>query len=239
MDRDTRKNFRFLLVGIAVAIVLALQYLRASPIPIDDTRPYPKPEDFETVTDDQLHRLRHADEASRDRDLEKLLSYASNGHRQAQYYVGQLFHDGKVGWRPDYCRSNAWLLKAAQQGHRDALRDLSEVYLDGSGVSASEADVAKWHVRANHAYNAGQLRDDRTMDVFLLSTYARLRRVYSEADLQRIDAEEAAAGYAVPMEIKATPLPNIPIVSWIMGSIQNTRGCEPTIYNTLFKPGRI
>ena len=55
-----------------------------------------------------------------------LRTAAESGDPQGQYLTGMLYHLGKGGTVRDQAQADAWLARAAQQGHADAQYELAQ-----------------------------------------------------------------------------------------------------------------
>lgn len=56
------------------------------------------------------------------------LSAALKGHKDAQYRIGVGYLNGELGLDRNYSHAQAWLNKAAAQGHSSALHALNQAY---------------------------------------------------------------------------------------------------------------
>ena len=56
------------------------------------------------------------------------LSAALKGHRDSQYKLGLCYLNGDLGLDKNYTRAQAWLEKAAKQGHPEAIKTLMYSY---------------------------------------------------------------------------------------------------------------
>lgn len=76
-------------------------------------------------------------------DKPNLTAQAKAGDPEAQYALGVQLNKDKS---PD--KAFSWLLKAAQQGHRDAQYSLGDMYYSGSGVKKNYQEAAQWYLAA-------------------------------------------------------------------------------------------
>ncbi len=95
---------------------------------------------------------------------------AEQGHVEAQFRLGQMFHQG-IGLRRDiveavgsysnvvgkgdglaYLEDDAeavrWYTRAAEQGHARAQSELGEMYATGSGVEQNDIEAVRWFAKA-------------------------------------------------------------------------------------------
>ena len=81
---------------------------------------------------------------------------AMNGHKDAQYYLGEIY-EGGVGVPADYKRAFDWYEQAAQQQHAQAQSRLATLYLTGRGVEQDNTDAFDWYLRsAENGYPLAQ-----------------------------------------------------------------------------------
>ncbi len=78
-------------------------------------------------------------------DIRKL---AEGGYAPAQFYLAELYQDGKAGLAKDPVESRRWLEKAAEGGDRTAMHNLALDYHDGVGGPRNAATAAEWFRRA-------------------------------------------------------------------------------------------
>jgi TPR repeat protein len=76
---------------------------------------------------------------------------AAHGHPESQYRVAMTLLEGH-----DLSGAAEWLLKAADQGHVKAMKQLASMYKDGRGVPKDETRAAKWYERATQQGQDGQ-----------------------------------------------------------------------------------
>jgi localization factor PodJL len=78
-------------------------------------------------------------------DLKKL---ADSGYAPAQFYLAELYQDGKSGLKKDPSIARAWLQKAAEGGDRTAMHNLGLDMHEGIGGARNAAAAAEWFRRA-------------------------------------------------------------------------------------------
>lgn len=69
--------------------------------------------------------------------LEQLIQSARLGYAEAQFTLGKLILAGKMCFAASSKRAERWFVKAARQGHAEALKALEEVYVSRWGVKPS------------------------------------------------------------------------------------------------------
>ncbi len=78
-------------------------------------------------------------------DLKKL---ADGGYAPAEFYLAELFQDGKAGLAKDPSQSRHWLEKAAEGGDRTAMHNLALDEHEGVGGARNAVAAAEWFRRA-------------------------------------------------------------------------------------------
>jgi localization factor PodJL len=78
-------------------------------------------------------------------DIRKL---ADGGYAPAQFYLAELYQDGKGGLSRDAVESRRWLERAAEGGDRTAMHNLALDYHEGIGGARNAASAAEWFRRA-------------------------------------------------------------------------------------------
>lgn len=91
-----------------------------------------------------LHLRREGPRTRRDR----LKEQAEAGDPDACYRLGQAFRKGRPGHPPDDLTAALWFARAAEAGHRDAMRALAEAYRGGHGVLRDPRAAARWEEAA-------------------------------------------------------------------------------------------
>ncbi len=86
--------------------------------------------------------------------LQEWTPLAEQGHANAQYLIGEMYHEG-VGVPQDNAASAIWILRAAEQGHGDAQYLIGQMYHGGLGVPLDYAEAALWYRRAGEQGNPG------------------------------------------------------------------------------------
>jgi uncharacterized protein len=85
---------------------------------------------------------------------------AEQGHAEAQYWLGIMYHGGIEGVPQDLVQAVRWYRKAAEQGHAAAQYVLNTVYrYGGFGVPQDWAEALKWCLKAAEQGHALALRD--------------------------------------------------------------------------------
>lgn len=77
--------------------------------------------------------------------LQKL---ADSGYAPAQFYLAELYQDGKAGLKKDPSQSRHWLERAADGGDRTAMHNLALDEHEGIGGARDAATAAEWFRRA-------------------------------------------------------------------------------------------
>ena len=75
--------------------------------------------------------------------IAELRSDAEQGHAEAQFSLGWLYHNGD-GVAQDYVKARDWYLKAAEQGHAEAQSSLGGLYVNGHGVAQNYTMAYVW-----------------------------------------------------------------------------------------------
>jgi TPR repeat protein len=78
------------------------------------------------------------------RGRDPLREAAEAGDVEACFRLGQVYHRGSRDLPRDDLSSVLWLRKAAQGGHREAMRVLAEAYRGGHGVIRDREEAARW-----------------------------------------------------------------------------------------------
>ncbi|HEY3800697.1 MAG TPA: peptidoglycan-binding protein [Caulobacteraceae bacterium] len=124
-------------------------------------------------------------------DLTKL---ANGGYAPAQFYLSQLYQDGKAGLKKDAAQARGWLERAAEGGDRTAMHNLALDEHDGVGGPKNVAAAAEWFRRA--------------AELGLLDSQFNLAAIYEHGDGVGQNLAEAykwylIAGHAGDAEAKA------------------------------------
>jgi localization factor PodJL len=80
--------------------------------------------------------------------LADLKQLADGGYAPAEFYLAQLYQDGKAGLAKDPTQSRRWLEKAAEGGDRTAMHNLALDEHEGVGGPRNAAAAAEWFRRA-------------------------------------------------------------------------------------------
>ncbi|OAQ23710.1 HCP-like protein [Linnemannia elongata AG-77] len=97
-----------------------------------------------------------ATNASKDMDLAQLGIRASQGDKDAQVALGDMYKDGE-GVQQDYQVAMDWYVKAADQGFVDAQFNIGMMYDEGKGVPQDFAKAMEWYLKAaNQGYPIAQ-----------------------------------------------------------------------------------
>jgi len=83
-------------------------------------------------------------------DLDDLLSQAQSGDREAQYWVGQVYEEGRLVPK-SYAVSREWMLKSAEQGYAPAQEIVGRMYM---GATGDYGKAEMWLRRAAEQGNA-------------------------------------------------------------------------------------
>jgi localization factor PodJL len=113
-------------------------------------------------------------------DLKKL---ADGGYAPAQFYLAELYQDGKAGLHQDPAESRRWLEKAAEGGDRTAMHNLALDYHEGVGGPKNAASAAEWFRRA--------------AELGLLDSQFNLAALYEHGDGVSQNAAEAYKWYLI------------------------------------------
>jgi uncharacterized protein len=83
-------------------------------------------------------------------DFHALLSQAESGDREAQYWVGQVYGEGRLVQRDDAV-SRGWMLRSAEQGYAPAQEQIGMMYM---GANGDYGQGVMWLRRAAEEGNA-------------------------------------------------------------------------------------
>jgi TPR repeat protein len=126
--------------------------------------------------------LKKANKAYVDGDYEtahkELSSLAEDGHSEAQFTLGFMYHFGK-GVAQNYAETAKWYRRAADQGYAKAQYNLGNLYRDGFGVPQDLLRASMWYELAT-----------RSGDVF--AVFDRDAIASSLSPTQRLDVQELA-----------------------------------------------
>jgi len=113
-------------------------------------------------------------------DLKKL---ADGGYAPAEFYLAELYQDGKAGLRRDPVESRTWLEKAAEGGDGIAMHNLGLDYHEGVGGPRNAAAAAEWFRRA--------------AELGLLDSQFNLAALYEHGDGVSVNMAEAYKWYLI------------------------------------------
>jgi len=113
-------------------------------------------------------------------DMKKL---AEGGYAPAQFYIAELYQDGKAGLKKDPSQSRAWLEKAAEGGDRTAMYNFAVDLHEGVGGSANHTQSAEWFRRA--------------AELGLLNSQFNLASIYERGDGVSQNSAEAYKWYLI------------------------------------------
>ena len=80
--------------------------------------------------------------------LASIRKLADGGYAPAQFYLAELYQDGKAGLKKDPSQSRSWLERAAEGGDRTAMHNLALDDHEGVGGPRDPAAAAEWFRRA-------------------------------------------------------------------------------------------
>jgi localization factor PodJL len=113
-------------------------------------------------------------------DIKKL---ADGGYAPAEFYLAELYQDGKSGLAKDPSQSRHWLEKAAEGGDRTAMHNLALDEHEGVGGARNAAAAAEWFRRA--------------AELGLLDSQFNLAALYEHGDGVSQNSAEAYKWYLV------------------------------------------
>ncbi len=77
------------------------------------------------------------------KSLKLLLPLANKGNAKAQYYVANMYVEGK-GVATNILTALKWYKVAAKQGHSASMFMLGSIYFEGKGVTVDQSEAYKW-----------------------------------------------------------------------------------------------
>jgi TPR repeat protein len=96
---------------------------------------------------DRLYQIYYYGDDITDKNYEEAFKWsrlgAYQGYADAQYYVGEMYENGK-GVKQNYAEALKWYEKAAEQGDDNAQFNLYLMYRNGDGVTPDSAEAFKW-----------------------------------------------------------------------------------------------
>ena len=85
----------------------------------------------------------------------ELIRKAQNGDAEAQYRLGGFYQYGLGGFENNEEEAVKWYMKAAEQGHADALCCIGHCYRDGIFFKENKEEAMKWYLKAAEKGDAG------------------------------------------------------------------------------------
>ena len=113
-------------------------------------------------------------------DVRKL---ADGGYAPAEFYLAELYQDGKAGLAKDASQSRHWLERAAEGGDRTAMHNLALDLHEGVGGARNAAQAAEWFRRA--------------AELGLLDSQFNLAAIYEHGDGVSVNPAEAYKWYLI------------------------------------------
>ncbi|OQR86714.1 hypothetical protein ACHHYP_10235 [Achlya hypogyna] len=131
----------------------------------------------------------------------RLTQAGNQGHREAQFAVGQLYATGALS-SVNWPLAKEWYLKASGQGHSKADEALGLLYFYGNGVDADKAQAAHYFQLATHS------------DPTLSDAWYHLGLIYSNGDEVPVDKPRAQRSFlkAAQLQHSAAPLKLAPML---------------------------
>jgi localization factor PodJL len=108
---------------------------------------------------------------------------ADGGYAPAQFYLAQLYQDGRSGVKKDAVQSRHWLERAAEGGDRTAMHNLALDLHEGVGGARNAPQAAEWFRRA--------------AELGLLDSQFNLAAIYEHGDGVSANPAEAYKWYLV------------------------------------------
>ena len=103
---------------------------------------------YANEVDDWLNKGYKAIKVQDDKQAVKWqIKAAEQGNSAAQYYLGNMYTNGK-GVTQDYKKAAKWYTKSAEQGYSKAQFNLGNVYSKGAGVTQDDKQAVKWYTKA-------------------------------------------------------------------------------------------
>lgn len=119
-----------------------------------DAFPAPDQHYFELLQDicrqlgREVPKEEETEEAKRERyerQLGRMLLYATEGNTNAQYDLGRAYHEGILGLNADVEEAFRWFMKAAKNGHVEAENTIGVFYAQGIYVEQNPEEAIKWY----------------------------------------------------------------------------------------------
>ena len=108
---------------------------------------------------------------------------ADGGYAPAEFYLAELYQDGKAGLTKDPTQSRHWLERAAEGGDRTAMHNLGLDLHEGVGGARNAAQAAEWFRRA--------------AELGLLDSQFNLAAIYEHGDGVSVNPAEAYKWYLI------------------------------------------
>jgi localization factor PodJL len=115
--------------------------------------------------------------------LAAIQKLADGGYAPAEFYLAELYQDGKAGLKKDAAQSRHWLERAAEAGDRTAMHNLALDDHEGIGGPRNAAAAAEWFRRA--------------AELGLLDSQFNLAAVYEHGDGVSQNPAEAYKWYLI------------------------------------------
>ena len=115
--------------------------------------------------------------------LAAIQKLADGAYAPAQFYLAELYQDGKAGLKKDQAQSRHWLERAAEGGDRTAMHNLALDDHEGVGGPRNAAAAAEWFRRA--------------AELGLLDSQFNLAAIYEHGDGVSQNAAEAYKWYLI------------------------------------------
>ena len=117
--------------------------------------------------------------------LPQIQTQAQQGDPEAQARLGEAYLNSNLGIAQDCAQALAWSSKAAQQGNRQARRNLAVQYLNGCGAAF---DYPRALALLQQSYQAGDKKSARYLGIIyerglgVAQDYAQAAAYYQQAD---------------------------------------------------------
>ncbi len=142
-------------------------------------------------------RLAALYESFSDKNNDRIVSWlekaANQGHLEAQFALGKIYHFGRKGILPDFKKAVFWYKKAAEQGDKEALRNM-DLILDSASVKSKVTGDDKWDLQWYKKFAKSGDAESLYELAKALETGAHGIRV-DKAEAKRLYQEAAKKGY--------------------------------------------